>query len=329
VGFSTILGQGAAVRTLERALSSGKVHHALRFEGPPGVGKETTAWRLAQALLCNAGNPLGCESCSACERALQRSAEPPAVSRHPDLLLVERGLYPPALLGGKSEATGISVEQIRTIVLPRLGFSPHEGRALVVLIRDADELTTSAANALLKTLEEPPPRTHFVLLTTRPGRLLDTIRSRTLPVRFGPLPLGPLTTLLEREGLPSEVAVQAGGSLERARLLAEPDARARRDAFVLAADQAILAEHDQAALDFADERPEGRAELLEVLAHLSTVYAERARAGHDLLRFARYHEAVQRSLVEVESNASPALALESLLLRLRGLHRGAPLPPSD
>jgi DNA polymerase-3 subunit delta' len=251
------------------------------------------------------------------------------VSLHPDVLLVERGLYPPALLGGKSEATGISVEQVRTIVLPRLGFAPHEGRALVVLIRDADELTTSAANALLKTLEEPPPRTHFILLTTRPGRLLDTIRSRTLPVRFGPLPLAALTGLLEREGLPTEVATHAGGSLERARLLAEPEARARRDAFVHAADLAILADHDQAALDFADERPEGRSELLEVLAHLSTVYAERARAGEDLYRFARYHEAVQRSLADVESNASPALAVETLLLRLRGLYRGAPLPPRD
>jgi len=329
MAFSDIVGQRAAVLTLERALSSGKVHHALRFEGPPGVGKETVAWRLAQALVCTGSDPLGCETCSACQRAIGRSAEPPAVSLHPDVLLVERGLYPPALLGGKSEATGISVEQIRSIVLPRLGFSPHEGKALVILVRDADELTTSAANALLKTLEEPPPRTHFVLMTTRPGRLLDTIRSRTLPVRFGPLPLPDLTALLARQGLLTEVAPLAGGSLERARLLAEPEARAQRDAFVEAADRAILAEHDQAALDFADQRPEGRTELLEVLTHLGSVFAERARKGHDLRLLSHFHQATMRSLSEVESNGSPALVLEALLLELRALQRGAPPAPSD
>lgn len=327
--WQDIVGQTTAILTLERALRAGKVHHALRFEGPAGVGKETTAWRLAQALVCSTDDPLGCGACSACQRAIEISDEAPPVSLHPDVILLARGLYPPALVGGKSEATGISVEQIRSILLPRLGFPPHEGRALVVIIRDADELTTSAANALLKTLEEPPARTHFILLTTRPGRLLDTIRSRTLPVRFGPLPLPDLTALLQRQGLPGEIAAMAGGSLERARELAEPEARAARDAFVLAVDRAIVADHDQAALDLADERPEGRTELTTVLGHLASVYADRARALSDLPRYARYHEAIERALRDVESNASPALALEALLLRLRGLHRGAPLLPHD
>lgn len=327
--WQDIIGQRAAILTLQRALGAGKLHHALRFEGPPGVGKETTAWRVAQALVCSAGDPLGCGQCSACQRAVELSDEAPAVPLHPDVLLVQRGLYPPALLGGKSEATGISVEQIRSILLSRLGFPPHEGRALVVIVRDADELTTAAANALLKTLEEPPARTHFILLTTRPGRLLDTIRSRTLPVRFGPLPLADLTTLLERQGLPKELAPLAGGSLERAAQLAEPESRALRDAFVQAVDRAILADHDQVALDAADERPEGRAELTAVLGHLASVYAERARTLSDLPRYARYHEAIEHALRDVESNASPALALEALLLRLRGIHRGAPLLPSD
>jgi len=320
-----ILGQDTAIQTLERALRAGRLHHALRFEGPLGVGKETTAWRLAQALVCSSGDPLGCEVCSACERAVARSAEPPAVSLHPDVLLVERGLYPPALLGGKAEATGISVEQIRSIVLPRMGFPPHEGRALVVIVRDADELTVSAANALLKTLEEPPARTHFILLTTRPGRLLSTIQSRTLSVRFGPLPLAELTQLMALEGLPPELAPLAGGSLHRARQLAEPEGRAARDAFVQAADEAISAEHDQAALAFADQRPEGREELLLALGHLASAYAERARSSEDPLLYARFFELCERSIVEVESNASPGLALEALLLRLRSAARGAPL----
>ena len=75
----------------------------------------------------------------------------------------------------------------------------------------ADELTVSAANALLKTLEEPPPRTFFILITSRPSRLLDTIRSRTLPVRFGPLPESTVTSLLQARGLDPKLAPLAHG----------------------------------------------------------------------------------------------------------------------
>src|SRR6187402_2180290 len=183
--FSHILGQDPAVQTLTRALDSGHVHHAYRFEGPAGVGKELAAFALAQALVCEAAGARACEQCSACQRALRISEEEPHVPTHPDVILLQRGLYRGRLTA--NEATGISIEQVRRMVLERIGYRPHEGRARVFIVRDADELTVSAANALLKTLEEPGSSTHFVLLTSRPNRLLDTIRSRTLPVRFSAL----------------------------------------------------------------------------------------------------------------------------------------------
>ncbi|HEV8550435.1 MAG TPA: DNA polymerase III subunit delta', partial [Polyangiaceae bacterium] len=187
VPFADVLGQEPAVRTLERALAAGKVHHAYRFEGPAGVGKELLAFALAQTLVCERGGAAACGQCSACRRAVSLSGEEPRVPLHPDVVLLGRGLYRSVLGSGASEATGISVEQVRRIVLARVGFPPHEGRALVFIVRDADEITVQAANALLKTLEEPHARTHFILLTSRPSRLLDTIRSRSLPVRFAPL----------------------------------------------------------------------------------------------------------------------------------------------
>lgn len=318
-----VLGQEVAVTTLERALRSGRAHHCYRFEGPDGVGKETAAFALALALLCERPETLGCGECGACKRASALADEPPEVSLHPDLLLVERGLYPESLLG-RSEATGISVEQIRRIVLGRLGYPPHEGRARVVIVRRAEELTTAAANALLKTLEEPPAGTHFVLLTSQPGRLLDTVRSRSLAVRFRPLGPNVMARILEQEGadFTSDVLAAAQGSLTMARALSDPDARRARDEFVEQADRAMSAEHGASAIDFAEGRPEGRDALLSLLGHLAVTFAGRARAnvdGHTQGSWARRYQIVRRASDEVERNGSPALVLESMITELRAL----------
>jgi DNA polymerase-3 subunit delta' len=323
MGFSSLLGQPTVVQTLTRALTEGHVAHAYRFEGPDGVGKELAARLLAQALVCEAGDPLGCERCSACRRAMTLSAEAPQVPQHPDVLFVQRGLYPASVLGtGHSEATGISVEQIRRIVLSRVGYAPHEGRALCIIVRDAHELTLSAANALLKTLEEPAPRTHFLLLTHRPRRLLDTIRSRTLAVRFRPLPENVVGDLLEARGAPRAVAPFAGGSVSLGMQLAEEEAQAQRERFVSAVEAAVQAPDLAQALPAADERPEGRDALLAMLGHLAHTYALRARsavseASDRAERLAERYGIVTRAVAEIERNGQPALVLEAMLTRLR------------
>src|SRR5437867_8492693 len=100
-GFDRILGQSPALETLVRALRRGRVHHAYRFEGPDGSGKEMAAFALAQALVCVGGDPLGCGRCDACRRAVTLSAAAPHVPLHPDVTLVEKGLYPPETIGRK------------------------------------------------------------------------------------------------------------------------------------------------------------------------------------------------------------------------------------
>src|SRR6202034_694142 len=99
------------------------------------------------------------------------------------------------------ESQEISIDQVRTLVLARAAFAPHEGRAKVFIVRRADELSTSAANALLKTLEEPNNRTHFILLSAQADSLLSTIRSRTQRVRFAALPDAVVTKLLAARGV--------------------------------------------------------------------------------------------------------------------------------
>lgn len=314
MSFQQLLGQDIARTVLLRALSAGKLHHAYRFEGPTGVGKETAAFLLAQALVCATPDQQGgCGQCSPCRRALTLAEDDPRVPQHPDVVLVGRGIYPSALLGGTSEATGISVEQIRRIVLARLGYPPHEGRALVFIVRNADELTVSAANALLKTLEEPAKNTHFILLTARPMRLLDTIRSRTLAVRFGPLGQAAMTQLLERESLPLDVLPFAQGSLARARALSLPEARETRESFLSGLEQALGASHPAAALRFAEERPDSRDELIELLAYVASTFAQRARNDRAHGVFAEHHQCVSRAISQIEANGSPALVLESML----------------
>lgn len=321
--FDRILGQGPAVETLVRALRSGRVHHAYRFEGPDGVGKEMAAFALAQSLVCERGGPLGCGECSACRRAVRLSDEDPRVPIHPDVLVVGRGVYPPSALGTQTrETVAIGVEQVRRVVLSRIGFPPHEGRALLVIVRAAHELSQQAANALLKTLEEPPARVHFVLVTSQPNRLLDTIRSRTLAVRFGPLPDAVVESILEKHGKATSVSRAAGGSASAALALADEDQARVRAEFVRAAADAIAAPTVEGALAFAGSRPDDRDALLEQLRHLAQHFALSARdlvgsEPFEAERLAERHAVTMSAIDAVERNAQPALALEAMVARMR------------
>ncbi len=320
MSFDAILGQPTAVATLRRAIERGQAHHAYRFEGPEGVGKAACALAFAQALVCHDPVNKGCGRCRGCELTRTISEEAPHVPLHPDVVFVGRGIYPPNLIGRTTpEATGISVQQIRRLILARSGFSPHEGRALCFIIHDAHELTISAANALLKTLEEPPPKTHFVLLTSQPGQLIDTIRSRTLAVRFAPL----ADALVQQiAGVPAEIARLAQGSVSAALELADAETHQRRQAFVDRALEAIDAPDLATAIGFANQKAEGRDELKRQLEYLAHALSAQAIAQLDHSpglseRQARQHQTVLKALAGVEHNAQPALLLEAMIAELR------------
>jgi DNA polymerase-3 subunit delta' len=325
MGFDEILGQDTAVQTLLRALASGRLHHAYRFEGPDGVGKERAAFAFARALVCAERPNVGCGECSACRRAVTLSVDEPAVPQHPDVVLIERGLYPAAVLGRSSpETTGIGVEQIRRIVIARAAYPAYEARRLVFIFRAAHELTPSAANALLKTLEEPRPDVHFVLLTDQPRKLLDTIRSRTLPVRFGPLPDEVLRGILARHQLDADATTVAlaGGSARRLLDACDPEQIAHRRQFVEGVLAALQAPDLGAAIQMAASRELDRNGLtrdLRALAqHFAIAARERAEADPDsALRSARRYAEVPVAIETLERNVPPTLALEALVARLR------------
>ncbi len=332
VPFSHILAQPTAIGAITRALETSRTHHAYRFEGPDGVGKEMAAFALARALVCTGGVPLGCLRCDACRRATTPSKDPPHTPLHPDVIVVERGLYPPEAIGrSRPEVSDISVDQVRKIVLSRAAFSPHEGRARVFIIRRADELGVGAANALLKTLEEPHEGTHFVLLTARPERLLSTIRSRTVPIRFGPLPSSVLKQLLVQRGHSGadvELALElAAGSASAALALVDPDAKRERDGFIQAAMGALEARDLGAATAFAEANDKSREELRELLRALGAHLAQQARqqtqeGDPQAVVNARRHAAVARTVGFLERNASATLSLIDLVATMRAAAQG-------
>jgi len=239
--WERLVGQEVGVASLQSALSSDSPGHAWLFAGPEGVGRRPAALAFAAALNCDV-SPSGCGTCASCTKVLRGA--------HPDVHLVV------------PEGQQILVDQIRGSsnergIIPEASRSPLEGRTKVFILEDAAQLNLSAANALLKVLEEPPADVVFLLVTADPDMLPETVVSRCRRIDF--VPLGPQairTVLEEHHGVDAERASWAarlGGNLARAlRLTFDPDAVARRAAH--AALPSVLAAGDPAeAIRAAEE----------------------------------------------------------------------------
>ncbi|MDA8362043.1 MAG: DNA polymerase III subunit delta' [Gammaproteobacteria bacterium] len=184
--------------------ASPRLGHALLLAGPPGVGKTRFAAALGQRLLCAAGTACGrCHSC----RLL-------AADNHPDL----------ARCGPVAGKTEIPIDDVRELTA-FLTLASHLGHGRVVIIEEAERLSRAAANALLKSLEEPPAGTHLLLISHAPGRLLPTVRSRCQRVDF-PVPAREDgLAYLQRAGCahPAAALTLAGGAPLRAAALTAAD----------------------------------------------------------------------------------------------------------
>jgi DNA polymerase-3 subunit delta' len=176
-----LFGHEAAERMLAQAFAGGRMHHAWLLTGRAGIGKATLAYRLARHVLAQAGerDPAGT---SLQVPATARAARQIAALAHPGLLVLRR----PYDLRAKRFAAAVPVDEVRRL-RSFLGLTAEGGGWRVAIVDSADDLNINAANALLKSLEEPSPRALFLLVSSQPSRLLPTIRSRCRRLDLQPL----------------------------------------------------------------------------------------------------------------------------------------------
>ena len=169
MSFAEVIGHQKQLANLHSALTGERLHHAYLFLGPEGVGKRTIAVAYAKALHCLQQVNDFCDQCANCARISD--------GNHPDVRVLEP-------LAEKKE---ISIQQIRELERD-LNFRSFTGKRKIAIIDPATLMNSSAQNALLKTLEEPPQESLIILIAANAGALLPTLRSRCLRLSFAPLP---------------------------------------------------------------------------------------------------------------------------------------------
>ncbi|MFX4262896.1 DNA polymerase III subunit delta' [Pelotomaculum propionicicum] len=320
-----IVGHKQSVKILFKAVAGGRVAHAYLFAGPEGVGKETTALSFARALLCS--SPTGGDACGVCRECRQVSG-----GNHPDFSLVE------------PSGSSIKIEQVREIQR-RAPYRPYQGGRKVFLIRQAEAMTAEAANCILKTLEEPPADTVFILVSARPQLLLPTILSRCQAIYFKGMAASEIIHgLVTLKGISGEearlYASLAGGSMGRALSYASGSLLSDRDeANALAG--ALRQCGPLEAVEMAEKASESKPRALFTLDTLACWYRDlmvcreagdagclyntdrvdsiKKEAGqYDTARILEIIEEIESTRRKIEVNANTRLALETLFLHLSG-----------
>ncbi len=228
MSWTSVIGQPRALNALRRTISTDRIAHAWLFYGPSGAGKRAAAIEYGKALLCDEGGEEACGVCSPCVKVGRMvhpdlhflmphpsDADPADVAERRRLVgqnpyvavdFVRRPFLDDPSRSSNKQAI-YTVARVQEEMCRAMSFQAVEGGYKVAIVSDADALRMDAANMFLKMLEEPPPKTVFILATSRPDRILPTILSRCRRLRFDPLlPEAIEQALVEREGVAPELA---------------------------------------------------------------------------------------------------------------------------
>ena len=326
MSFSGIFGHQRQLETLRYGLTNGRLHHAYLFVGPVGVGKRTVALTLAKAIHCTEKNGDSCNECSNCARI--------QTSNHPDVRVVEP-------LPGKKE---ISIDQIREIQ-KELNFRSFSGGKKIAILDPATLINWSAQNALLKTLEEPPPQSVLILISPTAGGLLPTLRSRCLCVSFGPLPRDFVAQfLISRKGKTAQeaefLAAMSMGSLAKAINMEQDVLLKNRQAWVEKLNSLSPGNY-RAAAEMAEKLAVNREECLKFLEwaegwcrDLTVICAagnpqaavnldmaaqiQHLAAQYGLDRVLEIHSETSQATARIHRNVNRRMVLESLFFSIVG-----------
>jgi len=330
MSFKDIYGQDRQIAVLQRTIARGRIPHAYLFYGMKGIGKKTTAIALAKTLNCKDGKSDSCDICAACRKIDH--------GNHADLFLI------------RPEGIFIKIEEIRKLQ-NQAKYRPFEGKKRIFIIEDAERMNIPAANALLKTLEEPGPSNILVLTTSRPYLLPPTITSRCQKIRFSPLRKDIIVAFLkERFALDEELSLTLASSSEGSigrvlkmrdesyitlkrdliEKITSPDTERNllqlllltrelgRDRNVIREKMDILKSWYRDVLVFKEMKD--RANLIHPdCADLTKNFSERM-AGPNILKSIK---TVERAYSAIEKNANKQLTLESMMFKLAEIRQTA------
>jgi DNA polymerase-3 subunit delta' len=274
--FDGIIGQEKALNLLKSALAGNKMVHAYLFTGPRGAGKMTAAVRFAAGAVCLQG---GCGICDSCRKS--------AGGTHPDIAVIA------------ADGTSIKIDQIRK-VNNSIGLKPFEGKKRVYIIEEAHLMTTEAANALLKSLEEPPGHSMFILTADGLDGLLPTIISRCQEIRFCSIKPALIRGYLVDNGATEEAAAAAAaisaGSMGRALEISETGL-----------------EHDIRAyvLDYLESGPDALSGVFAFKDGLAGLIKESRSAGIDYAYAAEVMTTWLRDLLVFDQTSDSSLLINA------------------
>ena len=306
--FDDVVGQQAVTQTLRNALTSGRIHQAFVFAGPRGVGKTTTARLLARALNCYEGPTADpCGICDACREI--------AGGRDMDVLEIDA-------------ATHTGIENIREVIISGLAISPVRDRYKVFIIDEVHQLSMSSFNALLKSVEEPPPHVVFIMATTSGDKIPDTILSRAQVFEFRPIGVPSIAAQLRKIADAEALTVgdEALALIARAADGSMRDAQSALDQVIAFAGTTIALEDVSTVLGIV-----GRDLLFDIVTGVGeenpmaafTLAGRAVDLGYDLRLVCRELASLVRGLLLVNVDpscaADPEIATESERQRLLAL----------
>jgi len=331
MAWHNIEGHDVVVEKLRRAVARNRLASSFLFAGPAGIGKRSFALRFARSLLCQTRPEAALDPCNTCQSCAMALA-----GTHPDIEVVskpeDKAFLPVELFLGDLQHRG------REGLCHWIGLKPFLGGRRIAIIDDADYFNEAGANCLLKTLEEPPPRSVLILIGTSPARQLPTIRSRCQLIRFQPLDEQTVARLLVANKLvqdPQEAARLARyseGSVQRAVELADDDLWSCRRELLehLSAellDSVALAPRIAAFIDAAGkEAPARRARFRQVVAFAADFYRRmvHARSNRPLPADAELRGPLETAIARFPGDAMVAAAcLQRCLDALEQIDRNA------
>jgi DNA polymerase-3 subunit delta' len=306
VGFEQMIGQDLLVKALKRSLARNEINHANLFTGPSGSGKRTLALLFAQALNCTGQNP-PCGVCLSCRKTKS--------GNHPNLFQIE------------PQGSSIKIEQLRELK-EKFFYLSTEGLKKICIIYEADRLTLPAGNSILKILEEPPEDLVFLLLSSRPWALLQTILSRCAHFFLRPLTDEDMSSLLQskenlsppkRELLISLAEGNPGRALEMLSREGWQEKFEEALGLLRRAESSAVEELLPLAEEFSR-----RDDLQEIIAAFLLVYRQRLYSHltggkNGLFGLEKICHALLQLQSELFGNVNRRLALEVFLLKMRGV----------